>query len=530
MKSMLKKKSSSNYFLQPQFLRFLKIALLLFLVILVSILAWRPINYLSGTPAHYDSGVFASGGFFLLEGKVLYKDFWDHKPPVVHFLNAAALALGHRDINSIRTMERCFAVFAAVSLFFIVYLLFRNMWLSLFASVFYIIHFFRPVIFDDGNFTEEYGAAFVMGGILFVVLSNETKRFSYILNFISGMFFSTAFFTKEPFLLSAIPWFIYLIIYKDRNRMNVLKRASVFIGGAVLIFAVILFYLISHNAFKDWIDVLSFNCIYTSMSNKNLTVFMRIFKNFEWAYSKLFGTTLTLSLFALTGFITVFYWRFVKKYKYLHLVVISFFVLDFYATMMAARGYRHYYMQLVTSYILISVIGVEFLLSILKKSKVTRIGIISIIILLSFGIDKPMYVGFKDALMTPAAKTPAGKLVEYIKAHSSPKDTIWMTCGTFSRYYMMCQRLSPTKYYYIADHLFINTYSNTSKEKTESVKDDLKRNPPKFIITKDFEEVNFIRDAKIQDWIKENYYKAAETNPKYAVILELKQPAEPHPK
>jgi 4-amino-4-deoxy-L-arabinose transferase-like glycosyltransferase len=519
----------SNYFPKIGLSHFTRRAVLFFSVFLISVFAWRSINYISAAKADYDSGVFVSSGYFLLEGKVLYKDFWDHKPPMVHFLNAAALSLGGRSINSVRMMERYFAVFGGAAFFFVVYLLFKNMWLSFFSSIFYLMHFFRPSVLEGGNLAEEYGAVFVMGGILFAILSNETKRFSLPANFISGMFFAAAFFTKEPFLFSAIPWFVYLILYKDFDYINILKRASVFISGAVLIFAVILFYLINNDALRDWIDVLSFDRVYASIFSRKLTMAARVLKNCKLAYKKLFGATFIAGLFALVGFISVFHWPLVKKHKYLHLVIISFFVMNFYATMISSKGYGHYYLQLVASFILLGTVGVESFLDAFKESRLTKTGFIVAIIVLSLSVDKQTYMEYKKYLMTPAKKVTPDSIVEYIKANSSKYETIWMTTGTFSRYYMESERLSPTKYFYITDHFFVDTYLSTAKEKVKGIMADLRRNPPKFIIG-GIDDVKTVKRAKIQKWINENYDKVPVPDDSPAILFTLKSPPATLPK
>lgn len=514
----------SQYFTRFRISRLSKAAVF-FLVLVISVLAWRSINYVSGAAIDQDSGVFSSGGFFLLEGETIYKNFWDHKPPMVHFLNAAAMAIGGRSINSVRMMERCFAVFGGLSFFFIVYLLLKNVWLSFFSSLFYVMYFFRPGLLENGNLTEEYGAAFVLGGILFAVISNETKAFSFVSNFISGTFFSAAFFMKEPFLFSAIPWFLYLILYKDRIIRNVFMRAFVFISGAVLVFAVILFYLIINSAFKNWIDVLSFNRVYVSMANEIFTIPKRISLNYRQVNSRIFRTTFIAGLFAFAGLFSVLQWSFVKKYKYLPLLLISFFVMDFCGTMIAAKAYGHYYLQLAASYILLGVIGVEFLLSAFKKSRLVQLTFV-LAVLMSFSVDRHIYREYKKYLMMPSEKVTPDKIAEYIKANGSQEDTIWITSGKFSRYYIESERLSPTKYYYMADHFFVDTYLDTAEEKIEGIKEDLRRNPPKFIVT-GINNVKIVKRAGIQDWIDENYYELPVSTDGAAVLLVLKSSAEP---
>ncbi|MEJ2552166.1 MAG: hypothetical protein P8Z34_15955, partial [Anaerolineales bacterium] len=45
-------------------------------------------------PMGADSGIFAYGAEQMLDGKLLYRDVWDHKPPAVFYVNALAILIG----------------------------------------------------------------------------------------------------------------------------------------------------------------------------------------------------------------------------------------------------------------------------------------------------------------------------------------------------------------------------------------------------------------------------------------------------
>jgi hypothetical protein len=40
-----------------------------------------------------DSGVFLYAGWRITEGDIPYRDIWDHKPPVIFYINALGLSL-----------------------------------------------------------------------------------------------------------------------------------------------------------------------------------------------------------------------------------------------------------------------------------------------------------------------------------------------------------------------------------------------------------------------------------------------------
>jgi hypothetical protein len=58
-------------------------------LVLILHLATSP-RFVSMSP---DSGVFAYAGKLITEGKLPYRDFFDHKPPLVYYLNAIAIYL-----------------------------------------------------------------------------------------------------------------------------------------------------------------------------------------------------------------------------------------------------------------------------------------------------------------------------------------------------------------------------------------------------------------------------------------------------
>ena len=65
------------------------------------------INLNTGIP-HRDSGVFLYVADQFLEGKVLYKNLWDHKPPVIYLINTLALLIDGKTLWGVWFMESLF--------------------------------------------------------------------------------------------------------------------------------------------------------------------------------------------------------------------------------------------------------------------------------------------------------------------------------------------------------------------------------------------------------------------------------------
>lgn len=73
---------------------------ILFLIIAILILMQSPLNPLGNAITSTDSSVFIYGANRIMEGKILYKDFFDHKGPIFYFIEVMALSLTKRKYYS----------------------------------------------------------------------------------------------------------------------------------------------------------------------------------------------------------------------------------------------------------------------------------------------------------------------------------------------------------------------------------------------------------------------------------------------
>ncbi|MHC4194792.1 MAG: ArnT family glycosyltransferase [Planctomycetota bacterium] len=494
--------------------KYLNTIALLIMLVIVSIAGWRSINYVSGIRPGTDSGVFSSSGFHMIQGKVLYKDIWDHKPPMVHFLNSFALKTGDRSINSVRNMERVFAVCGAICLFFIFQILFANKLLAFLMSILFTLSFYMHV-FQQGNLTEEYGAFFVLFGVFFAVLSQQSEaKKSVAFAAMSGIFFAMAFFTKEPFLFSAIPWFLYILVKKQQSWRQRLTRNGFFVIGAMVPLTLILIYLIANGALKDWIDVIVYNLHYSSGVDHRTTPFItRVRENMTYMQKYIFNTSMTAMFCFNAGIVSIFCFSFQKKYKYFPLIAVIAFIAEYFATIISPRKYGHYYMQPIVSYILTGGCGVALLLYLFENVKAWKPGVIIGLLLSFFVLDSYTCKHYIKRLKKPSVQANIDPISHYIRKNTSEDDRIWINSGHLSRYYLNTGRLSPTKFSYPFPHFFKDSLYSTAEEKIALLKRELQNKPPKFIVS-EYSFMDFMTHNNITEWINNNYVKVASTGTK----------------
>ena len=112
-------------------------------------------------------------------------------------------------------------------------------------------------------------------------------------------------------------------------------------------------------------------------------------------------------------------------------------------------------------------------------------------------------------LTIPNRQSEVGVLSQWLLDKKQEGDRLWANVGENSKYYVETKLLSPTKYFYIFEHHFLDTVLSTREEKMDLLAQQLHSNPPEFLILSQ-EDENRIRDMGFQslmDWVQTSYVK-----------------------
>ncbi len=135
-----------------------------------------------------DSGFFLYSGRQILEGRIPYKDFWDHKGPLIYYLNALGLFLGGDSANGVWALE---VAWIAASLLCL-YLLLRDIAGELPACLgIFIFLLGLGNSLGGGNFTEEYGLLFTILCLylFWLYLKDGKSRWIFLCGLMGGVAF-----------------------------------------------------------------------------------------------------------------------------------------------------------------------------------------------------------------------------------------------------------------------------------------------------------------------------------------------------
>lgn len=140
----------------PRLIRLIEAALIL---LLLAVLVSMPL--VSSNPLHAlpprDSGMFLYAGQQVLQGKVPYLDFWDHKGPLIFYINALGLWLGNGLRWGVWLLEWLF-LFGSALLGYLALKKFFGKGAALLGTAVWV--FTLPGALQGGNLTEEYSLFF----------------------------------------------------------------------------------------------------------------------------------------------------------------------------------------------------------------------------------------------------------------------------------------------------------------------------------------------------------------------------------
>jgi hypothetical protein len=478
-------------------------------------LAWCSLAYIADERPGTDSGVYLTGGRYLLAGKVLYRDLWDHKPPGIYVLNAVALAFAsdRTSWRPMRIMERGFAALGAVAFFLVVLRALGSRLLAGFAAFWFVMHFENPKILQfGGNWTEEYASVFVLLGILATMHGREGRILRQaVLCALSGLAFSTATFIKEPFVLGSLAWFALLAVGGSATRRARILRAAAFLAGAVLPLIAVVSYFAAHGALGDWLAAVEYNSVYAGMRRQRPAPEI-LLENARVLYLRVCTTSVAAQVAFVLGVVaSVRHGSGLSAFgRWFPVLAAADFLANFVATSLSARFFEHYYMQNVASYLLVAATGVMWLVRRTATVGVPARRCMLVFVLLACLLDRRSLAALAQQLTGPVDVPGAARCVSddriaaYILRHSRPGDTIWAADEHGGRVYMQTGRDSPTRYLYVMDHLFIDTRTSSRRQKLDVLRGELARRMPEFVLLRR-SHPSVLRTEGFVDWIHAHY-------------------------
>ncbi len=406
-----------------------------------------------------DEGIYQVIGTSLNNGKLLYAEIFDNKPPLLYWL----YSFFNSDQFTIRLVSLIFGILSVGAFFLLSKKLFTSNKIRFITTAIFAFLFGLPTL--EGNIAnaENFMLLPILISAFFVV--NQKKYF------LAGLLLGTAFLFKIVAIFDLSAFFIFYLIINFDSLKKTIKIPSIILGFSLPVIAVSLFFLLN-NTFIDFIKA-SFlaNISYVSYGNKigNISILLFI---------KL----------ALLGIFTLYLLAKRKKFSSVSLFILLWFAFSSFNALFSQRPYTHYLLTLISSFSLM----VGLILS--EKKNKNLIAIIFIVLLMAiiktFGIPKFIksiyyyqnfisYVKGQKSMMQYQAffdkNTPVDyEIARFIKPKIQKGETIFVW-GNNAQLYQLVGVVAPTKYV-VAYH--ITNY----KDGAISTKNAIEKTKPKFIV------------------------------------------------
>lgn len=424
-------------------------ALSLGLTLVIAVLVTLPHSPANMSYAWPDGGTFLYVGQRMLAGDLPYRDVWDHKPPIIYYVNALGLASGSR--WGVWALE----VLAVTSAALLSWQILRRAFgagIALLTTVMWLL----PFVFlsEDGNMTETFALP-LQFGCLALAYAAETagddgyRRRGLAIGILLGLIFFTK--TNEIGVGIAIAGYILLMGYRRREWRRAADKLARIAAGFVAVAVVLLGVLAAQGILYDfWQAAFVFNTIYSA---RFALISSRI-EALTAGYDFLVGTGLVL--FGLLGFVLGaiglcwFRERIPASVRPLLGIAALALPIEIVLVTTSGRPFDHYFIALF--YVLAVWTGwalyflwravVEWLPD---QPRVRFIAGASLGAVLALTLVPTVRQDLDWARDLHSVEPPA--VVDYIRAHTSPNDTV-LVLGHEARILFFAGRRSPTRFVY----------------------------------------------------------------------------------
>lgn len=310
-----------------------------------------------------DSAVFKTMGLAILKGKIPYMDIFDHKGPILYFINAIGQWFIHGRLG----------IFVLQVLGLSVALVYLNKMAKLFVnnvlsflSVLVVLIIYGCVI-QEGNQCEEWMMYFFTIALYYVFyycvkLKNKPHPLKY--SILYGLCFGTTFFIRPNDAVAIMGGMMMgLVIWMIRKNelKNVVNNTLCFIAGFLFVALPVFAYFAYHHGTSDMLyGLIGFNKSYTG-------------NGIQLLISVLTSKKTALALVFICLVLLVFE---TKEYRIILVILIPVLLLEW--ILMGANFFPHYYIVLLPIYLIYVVF---IILQLLKKEKNRSLIVLSIGIL-----------------------------------------------------------------------------------------------------------------------------------------------------
>ena len=420
----------------------------IFVSIVGTVIALLPSNPTNMTLPSRDSGVFLYVGWRLLNGDIPYRDIWDHKPPLIYFVDALGIALTPDSLWGVWLLQFLFIFF---TLLFIYKILDREF--GIYAALAGAVTLTSGLltILEKGNVTEEY--ALVFQALSFWLFVSAWRRdFPLRSSFWIGMLGGLAFNFKQTTIGLWVTYGLFLLTIRLFQRKFPLKDLLSLLGGWLIPSIVLILYLTSQGAFIDyWEQAFLYNFVYIGKHEGIRRLIPVFIKGFAYLQN---GWVLYLAILGWLAALTYAWLKrkdlFTQAHPLLLIALVNLPIEVFFITI-SGRSILHYYltplpvMAILAGTLVYTLPVLAEEIRHIDSQKIQRWGpvvVLAVILLGQWG-----QVRYYPAYVRILRDNGHAPIIDYVSKNTSEGDQI-LLIGAESVVNFLARRESPTRYVY----------------------------------------------------------------------------------
>lgn len=422
-------------------------------LMIVQFLEWPALTHDTFDPWHYDSAVFALIGKLLQEGGTPYLSYWDHKPPLIHFINAAGLIVGGGHVWGIWMVSAAGWISSVVIGYFALRRAFGR-WPAILGIVYFAFGV-HTVHGELSNLTEQYAVPLQWAALwMFVGLCRSNFDVNHLVQGLGlGAIAASCGFLRPNLIGATVTmWIVATIVLLRKQPFGSWGQFLLgTLGGVTIVTVPLVSYLGMQGSLAAfWDQVIHYNALYSSSTWK-----LRL--------RAMFTGLKTSTLYAPLALAAAGWWLSVIRLRHcemthpkwpLYALALTWLPIELLLSSVAGRDYAHYFLPVLAS---LSFLAATFAAELVTQHRGATLRPLQLrqgLIVFSLAVAvtvQPVTDTFWQVRDRGLPRSPSDTIipvVEYIQAHSNPDDRIFVW-GHATPIYFFSDRKPATKYVYI---------------------------------------------------------------------------------
>jgi 4-amino-4-deoxy-L-arabinose transferase-like glycosyltransferase len=470
-------------------------------VLLLLAFTWVRASSMFGRLTDPDPGLFEAFAYHIQQGKILYADIWDHKPPGIFYLNLVFIQLFGATEDAISYGSMFFCLLQTLVAFYLLKRISNHIPTAFVGTLIFIICYYSYPVFGSGNYTEQYGVLCTSAALLWFLKFRESQNKWHL--WASGAAFGISIWFKEPFLVSAVPVGLALFYFaiRDKKQWIFLFQFCIAFALPALIISNTLAFTGSWHGYKEHL----LHSKQYAIQSQWLPFHIKMRGNFESFFGPGELNQYPIFIMWLVGCFVLIYQ---KRTRFIGILMVGQQLLDYLGTGISGNRFFHYYMQSFPLTIIIFFSGFSEFITSIKPKILPMAKVLLPLILLMYivKVQKP----WMEEKWTPN-KNFKDPIVEYLNNNefTTPR-SIAMGGKDIGFYLLRARGISEIRYAVPYPYHWIKIPGKKEKYKMYEHETEFKNWMPEYVIySGTFAEM--YNDIALDSFVLKNYSEVAMT-------------------